>query len=134
MQSLRRTNDVHSDRVGQAGSGRLPGMGRNEKRGAEVCPGQALHYLLEQWLRLIRYLNDGRLEISNNFAERSKPFVMGQKNFLFANTPSGAKGSATIFSLISARENELMPFEYLTKVFTQAPNGANSKALMPWST
>ena len=47
-----------------------------------------IHYLLEQWPYLTRYLEDGRLELSNNRAERSiKPFVMGRKNWLFANTP-----------------------------------------------
>ena len=46
--------------------------------------GKALHYLLEQWPYLVCYLEDGRLEFSNNRAERSiKPFVMGWKNFLF---------------------------------------------------
>ena len=50
--------------------------------------GRAIHYLLEQWPYLTRYLEDGRLELSNNRAERSiKPFVMGRKNWLFANTP-----------------------------------------------
>ena len=42
-------------------------------------------YLKEQWQYLIRYLEDGRLEVSNNRAKRSiKPFVMDRKNFLFA--------------------------------------------------
>ena len=69
--------------------------------------GKALSYLQEQWPYLIRYLEDGRLEISNNRAERSiKPFVIDRKNFLFANTPGGARGSAVIFSLIqTAIEN-----------------------------
>lgn len=41
--------------------------------------GKALHYLKEQWPYLVRYLEDGRLEVSNNRAERSiKPFVMGR--------------------------------------------------------
>ncbi len=63
--------------------------------------GKALHYLKEQWPYLIRYLEDGRLELSNNRAEHSiKPFVIGRKNFLFANTPLGAQGSAVIYSLI----------------------------------
>lgn len=49
--------------------------------------GKALHYLREQWPYLLRYLEDRRLELSNNRAERSiKPFVIGRKNFLFANT------------------------------------------------
>ena len=77
--------------------------------------GQALHYLRERWPWLIRYLEDGRLEISNNRAERSiKPFVMDKKNFLFANTPNGAHGSAIIFSMIeTAKENGLDPYRYL---------------------
>ena len=74
--------------------------------------GKALHYLLEQWPYLVRYLEDGRLELSNNRAERSiKPFVMGRKNWLFANTPAGAQSSAVIYSLIeTAKENELDPY------------------------
>ncbi len=73
--------------------------------------GKALHYLLEQWPYLVRYLEDGRLELSNNRAERSiKPFVMGRKNWLFANTPAGAQSSAVIYSLIeTAKESNLDP-------------------------
>ena len=85
--------------------------------------GKALHYLKTQWPYLIRYLEDGRLEISNNLAERSiKPFVIGRKNFLFANTPNGAQHSAVIYSLIeTAKENGLDPYKYLTWVLTEAP-------------
>ena len=85
--------------------------------------GKALHYLRTQWQHLIRYLEDGRLEISNNLAERSiKPFVIGRKNFLFANTPNGAQGSAVIYSLIeTAKENGPDPYKYLTWVLTEAP-------------
>ena len=86
--------------------------------------GKAVHYALSQRKYLERYLMDGRLEISNNRAERSiKPFVIDRKNFLFANTPRGAKASAIMFSLIeTAKENGLNPFAYLTYVFTEAPN------------
>ena len=84
--------------------------------------GKALHYLHEQWPWLVRYLEDGRLEISNNRAERSiKPFVMDRKNFLFANTPNGAQGSAVIFSMIeTAKENGLDPYRYLVWVLQRA--------------
>ena len=77
--------------------------------------GKALHYLLEQWPYLLRYLEDGQLEISNNRAERSiTPFVMGRKNWLFANTPAGARSSAVIYSLIeTAKESGLDPCRYL---------------------
>ncbi len=63
--------------------------------------GKAMTYLKDQWPYLTNYLKDGRLELSNNRAERGiKPFVIDRKNFLFANTPGGAKGSAVMFSLI----------------------------------
>ena len=86
--------------------------------------GRAVHYTIEQWKYLERYLLDGRLEISNNRAERSiKPFVIGRKNFLFANTPRGAKASAIIYSMVeTAKENGLNPYSYLTYIFKNAPN------------
>jgi transposase len=86
--------------------------------------GMAAHYALNQRKYLERYLSDGRLEISNNRAERSiKPFVIGRKNFLFANTPRGAKASAIMFSIIeTAKECGLNPFTYLTYIFKNAPN------------
>jgi len=67
---------------------------------------------------------DWLLEISNNRAERSiKPFVIGRKNWLFSNTPGGAKASAVYCCLVeTAKENRLNPFECLSWIFTQAPN------------
>lgn len=84
--------------------------------------GKALTYLKEQWPYLTNYLKDGRLEISNNRAERSiKPFVIDRKNFLFANTPKGAAGSAVMFSLIrTAMECGLDPYEYLSHTLRMA--------------
>ena len=101
--------------------------------------GKALHYLREQWPYLTNYLRDGRLEISNNRAERSiKPFVIDRKNFLFANTPGGAQGSAVIFSLIqTAIENGLDPWRYLTwlmQMASQIPaKQLDTTSLLPWS-
>ena len=85
--------------------------------------GKAIYYLKEQWPYLIRVLEDGRLELSNNLAERSiKSFVIGRKNFLFANTPWGAQGSAVIYSMIeTAKESGLDPYRYLTWLLTNAP-------------
>ena len=100
--------------------------------------GKAIYYLNEEEPYLRRYIEDGRLEIDNNRAERSiKPFVIGRKNWLFANTPSGAKASATIFSIIeTAKENGLEPYGYLKYVFTKAPNlnqGESPDCLLPWN-
>ena len=102
--------------------------------------GKALHYLKEQWPYLTNFLKDGRLEISNNRAERSiKPFVIDRKNFLFANTPKGATGSAIMFSLIqTAIENGLDPYRYLTWLLKQAKAADLTDAqivqnLLPWN-
>lgn len=86
--------------------------------------GDAIGYSLNQRKYLENFLLDGRLEISNNRAERSiKPFVIGRKNWLFCNTPKGAKASAIIYSLIeTAKENGLNPFPYLQYLFEQLPN------------
>jgi transposase len=68
-------------------------------------------------------LKDGRLELDNNRSERSiEPFVIGRKNWLFANTPRGAVASATIYSVIeTAKENGLHLFRYLQYLFEQLP-------------
>ncbi len=102
--------------------------------------GKALTYLKEQWPYLTNYLKDGRLEISNNRAERSiKPFVIDRKNFLFANTPKGATDSAVMFSLIqTAIENGLDPYRYLTWLMKTANNADLTdsdtvKNLLPWN-
>ena len=100
--------------------------------------GKAVNYLIEEESYLRRYIEDGRLEIDNNRAERSiKPFVIGKKNWLFANTPSGAKASATVFSIIeTAKENNLDPYEYLRYIFTKAPNLREDETidtLLPWN-
>ncbi|MFZ2314423.1 MAG: transposase [Gammaproteobacteria bacterium] len=53
--------------------------------------GQAVSYTLNQWLKILNYLKDPRLEISNNLSERViKPFVIGRKGWLFANSVDGA--------------------------------------------
>ena len=85
--------------------------------------GKAVHYSLNQRKYLENYLLDGRTEISNNRAERSiKPFVIGRKNFLFANTPRGAKASAIMFSIIeTVKENGINPFKYLVYIFKHMP-------------
>jgi transposase len=102
--------------------------------------GQSISYCLGQWAKLVTFLEDGRLEIDNNRSERSiKPFVIGRKNWLFANTPGGATASAIIYSIVeTAKENELVPFEYLTHLFEQLPGIAETDRdalddLLPWS-
>jgi transposase len=110
----------------------------------EVLPkslfGAAVHYGRQQWPKLVRFLDDGRIEIDNNRAERSiKPFVIGRKNWLFCNTPKGAHASAMIYSIIeSAKENRLNPYAYLNYLFERLPNldsrsDESLDPLLPWN-
>ena len=85
--------------------------------------GKAVQYMKDQKRYLLAFLLDGRVEMTNNLAERTiKPFVMARKNFLFSNTSNGAKSSAVIFSLIeTAKANKLSPYEYLRWILRKAP-------------
>ena len=99
--------------------------------------GDALQYLHLQWDRLIRYVDNGLYPIDNNSGENQmRPFVVGRKNWLFANSQAGAKASANLYSLIqTAKANQLNPYEYLKHVFKALPN-ANTvediENLLPW--
>lgn len=115
-----------------------------QEQSGQVLPksplGIALTYCRNQWPKLTAFLSDGRLEIDNNRAERSiKPFVIGRKNWLFADSQRGARASAVIYSIVeTAKENGLDPLRYLTLLFERLPN-TNCKddlaldALLPWS-
>ncbi|EDP99155.1 IS66 family transposase [Shewanella benthica] len=79
--------------------------------------GRAIHYTINQWPKLSRYLEDGRLNIDNNRAERAvKPFVIGRKNWLFNHNHRGAEASAILYSIIeTAKANGLTPFDYIER-------------------
>ena len=98
--------------------------GRNILATPKSAMGRALAYALNQRTQLENVLLDGRLELSNNRAERSvRPFAIGRKNWLFSNTERGADASAMFYSIIeTAKENGLKPFEYLKFIFEAAPN------------
>jgi transposase len=102
--------------------------------------GQAISYNLKQWDKMIRFLEDGRVSVDNNHAERAiRPFVVGRKNWLFAKSPKGATASAICYSIIeTAKANNLKPFQYLTYLFEKLPNSDVTDEeildqLMPWS-
>ncbi|MGO9595970.1 MAG: IS66 family transposase [Steroidobacteraceae bacterium] len=100
--------------------------------------GDALSYLIKQWPKLIRYVDDGRLAIDTNLAENAiRPFALGRRNWLFADTVKGAKASASLYSLVqTARANELEPYAYLRRLFEQLPAAqsvADFEALLPWN-
>jgi len=93
--------------------------------------GKALHYLHNEWDKLIRYLEDGRLEIDNNAAENAiRPFVVGRKNWLFSDSVKGVTASANLYSLIeTAKANGLEPYAYLRYLFTELPKAQTVDAI-----
>ena len=102
--------------------------------------GEGITYLSNQWSTFRPFFEDGRIELTNNRAERViKPFVMGRKNWLFCNTPSGAKASEVYYSLIeTAKLNGLDPYRYLLHVLMTAlgrdlKDPSSLTALMPWN-
>ncbi len=103
----------------------------------QTATGKALVYLNDQWDKLIRYLDDGRLEIDNNLTENAiRPFVVGRKNWLFSDSVKGVTASANLYSLIeTAKASGLEPYAYLRKVFTDLPAAstvADIEALLPY--
>lgn len=111
----------------------------------EAAEGTALYkaqnYSLNQKQALDAVLLDGRLELTNNLAERTvKPFVMARKNFLFCDTAKGADASALCFSAIeTAKRNGLDPFGYLMFLLQELPKLGPDPVeerllpLLPWS-
>ena len=96
--------------------------------------GKAVSYVINQKENLKRYLEDERLELTNNRAERAvKPFVIGRKNWLFSNTTQGADSSARIYSMIeTAKMNNLNVYSYLVWLFENI-HILNLEQLLPWS-
>jgi len=101
--------------------------------------GQALNYALEQKEKIMRVLDDGRLELENNKAERAvKPFVIGRKNWLFSNTPAGAEASCILYSIVeTAKNNNLIPYEYLKYIMSNMKGKKITnelvEKLLPWA-
>ena len=85
--------------------------------------GEAIRYTLDEWNKLIKYLDHYLLTPDNNLTENAiRPFVMGRKNWLFSNTPRGAHSSAVLYSLIeSAKANSIEPYKYLRYIFEKLP-------------
>ena len=100
--------------------------------------GKALHYLHNQWEKLIRYCDEGYLRMDNNLAENAiRPFVVGRKAWLFSNSTNGAKASANLYSLVeTAKACGLEPCHYLKTVFTYLPRAesvTDIERLLPWN-
>ena len=102
---------------------------------------KALTYVTNQRKELTEFLNDGRIPLSNNLAERSiRPFAIHRKNWLFADSVEGAKANATMYSIIeSAKINKLKIEKYIKYLLDELPQLENIndetvlEKYLPWS-
>lgn len=102
---------------------------------------KALHYATSHRTQLETFLEDGRLEISNNLCESHiRPFATARRAWLFADTPKGATASAVAYTLAeSAKANGLNVYEYFRHILKKMPNNdfhnhpEEIERLLPWS-
>ena len=97
---------------------------------------RAIRHVLSRWEALTRFTTDGRLEMSNNAAERAiRPLALGRKNYLFAGSDAGGRRAAAVYTIVeTARMNGLDAEAYLRDVIARiADHPANRiDELLPW--
>ena len=100
--------------------------------------GQAVHYSLTQWDKLIRYLDSPLITPDNNLCENSlRPVVLGRKNWMQFGSPAGAESACGFYTLIeTAKQNSYEPAHYLKALFEKAPYASSTEdweKLLPWN-
>jgi transposase len=97
----------------------------------------AIRYSLSRWPALCRFTHDGRLEMTNNSAERAiRPLALGRKNYLFAGSDRGGRRAALIYTIAqTATLNDLDPEAYLRDVIARIADHPIHRvdALLPWN-
>jgi len=89
--------------------------------------GAAFRYTMGLWAELVRFRDDGRLEIDNNGVENAvRPTAIGKKNWLFIGHPEAGDRSAIIYTLLeNCKRLGINPQEYLLDVLTRLPTMTN---------
>lgn len=111
----------------------------NVLRGSRLA--EAITYSENQRIPLSVFLEDGRVQLSNNRAENAiRPFVIGRKGWLFSDTPKGAGASAAVYSIVeTAKANKLNVYMYMVHILSKMPetdftaDPSLLEDLMPWS-
>ena len=104
---------------------------------AKSLTARAISYALNNEVALKRFLENGKIEIDNNAAERAmRSIALGRKNWLFAGSDSGGQTAAAIYSLIeTAKLNNINPWLYMKQVLAtiQDYNSQKLADLLPWN-
>ena len=106
--------------------------------GSTIMPmHDAIRYMLDRWDAFTRYATDGRLEMSNNAAERAiRPAVIGRKNYMFCGSDAGAERAASFYTIVeSAKMNGLDPEGYLGDIIARIGDHPINRIaeLLPWN-
>ena len=104
-------------------------------RSASVA--KPIDYMLRRWDRFVRFIDDGRVCLSNNAAERAlRGFALGRKSWLFAGSERGADRAAAMATLImTAKLNDIDPLAWLADVLGRIADIPQSRLpeLLPWN-
>jgi hypothetical protein len=96
-----------------------------------------MDYLLKRWPAFTRFLDDGRICLSNNAAERAlRGIALGRKSWLFAGSDRGGERAAALYSLIvTAKLNDVDPQAWLADVLARIAEhpARNIDELLPWN-
>ena len=99
--------------------------------------GKAILYCLNRWHELTRFLEDGRIEVSNNLVENCiRPLAIGRKNWMFAGSPEAARRVGVILTVIgTCKLLSINSFQYLSLVLSEMPKRLDRDIddLLPWN-
>jgi transposase len=107
------------------------------KLSGKSAMAKAFDYLLRRWASFTRFLDDGRVCLSNNAAERAiRPIAVGRRNWTFAGSDTGGQRAAAMYTLIeTCRMNDIDPHAWLADIIARLPSHPAKciDELLPWN-